>query len=87
MTRRRLAVIGFGGHVPGLWLFARHSPCSAVARLNLMALLVTAVAMWHAGRRAGRRGVFVAWLSGHFAWSTFLATRLLRGRPDANRSR
>lgn len=83
MTRsRRLALIGFLGHAPGLWLVAGHRLDGATARLNVAAALATLAAM--AGGYALHRGLglFIAWVVGHFIWSTVLAVRL--GRADCS---
>lgn len=82
-SRRWLAVIAFLGHVPGLKLFARCRFTPSLVRVNVVAVVLTLLAMaaaWLAagdGQRAG--WTLVAWLVGHFLWSTIFAAWIVRG--------
>jgi hypothetical protein len=84
-----LALIAFLGHVPGLKLFARCRFTPALVRVNVVAVVLTLVAMaaaWLAAE-GGQRGwwTLVAWLVGHFLWSTIFAAWILLGgavRPE-----
>jgi len=77
MTRGRLALVGFLGHAPGLWIFARHKLDPVTARLNVAAALATVVAVVVALVCEGGFAAFLAWLGGHFAWSAVLTWRLI----------
>jgi hypothetical protein len=73
-----LALVGFLFHAPGLKLLARARLSPHAVKLNVAAAALTLAAMayaWLSGR-----SVFLAWLIGHFAWSTVLAALALRGQ-------
>ena len=80
---RRCALIGFVGHLPGVKLLVSRTVTPRLARANVAAVALTLAAMlWAftaAPAGAAPRWVFVAWLAGHFAWSTTLAAWILRG--------
>lgn len=80
---RRLAVIGFMGHAPGLKLLGQCRFSPALTRRNLWALGATLAAMAIAYASAPQGGgwlwLAVAWLVGHFAWSAALARAILSG--------
>lgn len=88
-SRRALAAVAFAGHVPGLSIAARwrwvpaHRLTPALVRVNVVAVVLTLAAMAAAGllARDGERGwaVLVAWLVGHFAWSTIFALWIVAG--------
>ncbi|MCA9706657.1 MAG: hypothetical protein KDK70_12460 [Myxococcales bacterium] len=82
-SRAWLAAVAFAGHTPGLWLLARCRFTPALVRVNVAAALLTVLAMVAAGVTAepgrGAWAVVVAWLWGHFAWSTIFAAWILRG--------
>ncbi len=83
VSRPVLAAIAFFGHVPGLKVIARCRFTPALVRVNVVAVGLTLVAMavaWSVAAE-GERGwaTFVAWLVGHFAWSTIFAGWILRG--------
>jgi hypothetical protein len=82
-SRPGLAVIAFVGHVPGLKVIARCRFTPALVRVNVVAAGLTLIAMavaWFAADE-GQRGwaVLIAWLVGHFAWSTIFAGWILAG--------
>ena len=76
-ARRRLALIGFVGHAPGLWLFARHELGPVTRRWNKVAGGLTLLAMAAGAAAHGWVGLGATWLVGHFAWSLVLALQLL----------
>jgi hypothetical protein len=83
VSRRVLAAIAFLGHVPGLVLIARCRFTRALVRVNVVAAGLTLVAMaiaWSVAAE-GERGwaTLIAWLVGHFAWSTIFAGWILLG--------
>src|ERR1700678_851327 len=78
IDRRWLAAVGFVGHVFGLWLVG-HRLGPATTRANRRALAATVLAMAAGDVLCGARGVFVGWLIGHFAWSSYLARAVLHG--------
>lgn len=78
MDRRRLAVVAFFGHVFGLWLVG-HRLGPAKTPANRWAIAATAMAMTAGALADAGRGVLIAWLIGHFAWSGYLAHAVLRG--------
>ncbi|MBS2028863.1 MAG: hypothetical protein JST54_13255 [Deltaproteobacteria bacterium] len=86
MTRQRLAIVGFLGHAPGLWLIARFKLDPVTARLNVAAALATVAAIVGAGFHAGGWAAFLAWVGGHFAWSGVLAYRLLHIASPSEKS-
>lgn len=78
-----LAAIAFLGHVPGLRILTGCRFTVALVRVNVVAVVLTLVAMGVAWGVAaeGERGwsTFVAWLVGHFVWSTIFAGWILLG--------
>ena len=66
-------------HAPGLRLFARRRLTPLAFKLNLVALVATAVVMLLGGLERGWVGVLVAWAVGHTLWSITLATLVHRG--------
>jgi hypothetical protein len=82
--RRRLALLAFTGHVFGLWLAGRKLGTTC-ARRNVAALVLTAAVMVPAALRWGGWGAFGAWLLGHVAWGTYLASAVWRGEAGSER--
>jgi hypothetical protein len=82
---RRLALLGFLGHAPGLRLLGRVRFRPRFVRTNLVAVGLTLAAMVAAGIAApvgaGGRWVFVTWLVLHFVWSTIVSAWILGGAP------
>lgn len=82
-SRPRVAAIAFLGHVPGLKLLTDCRLTPALVRVNVVAVVLTLVAMGVAWSVAaeGERGwaTLVAWLVGHFLWSTIFAGWILLG--------
>jgi len=74
----RLALVAFLGHAPGLWLFAGYRLTTPFHRYNVAALMMTA-AVSAALAAFSLRGALIAWMVGHFAWSTLLAWGVARG--------
>ncbi len=76
--RRRLALLAFVGHAPGLKLWGRCRFSPWLTLLNVIAAAATVLAMVLAGVLAppgsGLRWVFVTWVVGHFGWSITLST-------------
>lgn len=84
INRRWSALVGFIGHAPGLKLLV---PCTFSSRLvgaNVIAVVATVAAMliaWFvAPEGSGWWWLFIAWVVGHFCWSSVLATWILLGR-------
>ena len=78
-------LVAFLGHMPGL-LLVGHPLDPQIKRQNAIAVAATLVAMgaswWLApGGRPGL-AVLVVWLFGHFAWSSWLAWWVYRGRAS-----
>ncbi|MCA9693609.1 MAG: hypothetical protein KC636_28700 [Myxococcales bacterium] len=82
MSRRRLALLAFLFHGPGLRLLAGYRFSRPLFRANVVALALTLAAMAVALLAAppGSRGlpVLIAWAIGHFAWSVILASVVSR---------
>lgn len=82
-TPRRLALLAFCGHAPGIWLVSGARLTPALARVNLVALALTLAAMAGAAAIAdegeGLRALALAWLVGHFLWSAAFAAWILGG--------
>jgi hypothetical protein len=77
VSRRLLAAIAFMGHVPGLKMTSRCRFSQRLIVVNVIAVVLTLVAMATAFATAadGHRlwPLFIAWLIGHFVWSTIFA--------------
>lgn len=82
-SRPALAAIAFLGHAPGLRVVSGSRFSARLVRVNVVAVTLTLVAMVVAWIVApeGARGwwTLVAWLVGHFAWSTIFAAWILLG--------
>lgn len=82
--RRRLALIAFAGHAPGLAMFASVRFTPTLRRTNVVAvaatLLAMAVAFVVAPPGSRWRWLLWAWLVGHFLWSFTLSGWILSGR-------
>ncbi|MCA9659443.1 MAG: hypothetical protein KC486_13940 [Myxococcales bacterium] len=82
---RRLALLGFLGHAPGLRLLGRVRFRPRFVRTNLVAVGLTLAAMVVAGiaapAGAGGRFVLLTWLVLHFAWSAIVSAWILGGAP------
>jgi hypothetical protein len=82
---RRLALLGFVAHYPGVRVIGGRRLRPEWARRNLALLGATLVAMGAAGMVGARSGhavtgVVATWAIGHFAWSGWLAWGIATGR-------
>lgn len=75
--------MAFIGHVPGLKLTSSCRFTSNLVRVNIVAVALTLAAMATAFAVAndGNRlwSLFLAWLIGHFIWSTIFASWIVLG--------
>lgn len=82
------AAIAFMGHAPGIKLFTPCRLTPALVRANVIAVVLTLAAMACAFAAADQGWwTFVAWLLGHFAWSTIFSVWIVLGgavRPDGS---
>ena len=75
-----MAWLAFFCHAPGLWLFHRFTLGPRTKRENLVAVVMTLLAMGVAfAATQGWSASFAAWLLGHVAWGAWLARRVHRG--------
>jgi hypothetical protein len=80
--RRRLALLAFTLHAPGLRVLGGRALPRPIVLLNLLAIAATLVAMALAWRADWPTGVVVAWFVGHFEWSLCLAALVLAGATE-----
>lgn len=80
-SRRTLAAVAFLFHAPGLSVLTGYRVALGVLAFNALAILLTAIGMLAVAVHSSVaedaiswRGVFIAWLIGHFAWSLVLAS-------------
>jgi hypothetical protein len=83
MRNRSLALVGFALHAPALVLLGYRFNRTTVVR-NLLAggATILATAVTYAVLPAGERlaPCLIAWFSGHFGWSAYLAWAVFTGR-------
>src|SRR5262245_17477807 len=82
MGRLGLAALAFAFHAPGLRVFAGYRLRPPILRLNIVAVVLTLVAMALAASLSERHllAVFIAWVTCHFLWSICLAWLVLTQR-------
>ncbi len=73
-SRTTLAILGFLGHAPLLKSIVKTRFSPRFVSINLLAVALTLIAMALAyAKYSSGLAILVAWLVGHFAWSTILA--------------